>query len=156
MRRKKRLTNNYESVALVDVFYVDSVYSQRDPHMVHHHKGILELLYIAANNGHYIVGDYEYSVNAGDIVICNSGVPHGEDPFQEHLIQTYCLVFTGVNLPNLPPCHAVAGYSRPVLSLGNCNSMVANLLPKIYQMFHSKEDNYEICLHLALGQLNCY
>ena len=151
MRRKKRLTNNYESVSLIDVYYVDPVQSQKHPHMLHHHTDVLELLYVSANSGQYIVGDYEYSVNAGDIIICNAGVLHGEDPFQEHRIQTYCLVFTGVHFPNLPTCHAVAKDSCPILSLGEKNSIVADLLPNLYKMFHAGEDYYETCLHLALG-----
>ena len=153
MRKNKRPLNNYASISLVDVIYYDPLYSQKHPHMLHHHKDVLELLYIASDSGHYIVGDYEYSVTAGDMIVCNAGIPHGEDPFQEHSIQTFCLAFTGVSLPKLPPCHAIADDSRPVLSLGERNYITATLLPSLYQMFHAKEDNYEICLHLAIGIL---
>ena len=69
---------------------------------------------------------------------------------QEHRIQTYCLVFSGVQLENLPAGHMVAQNHRPILSLGKEN-FVANLLPDIYKMFHAKKNFYEACRHLAVG-----
>ena len=85
-------------IQLTDVIFVDREYSFKHPHMLHKHEDVLELLYIASENGRYLVGDHEYAVTAGDFVICNANVPHGEDPFQEHHIQTYCLVLSGANL----------------------------------------------------------
>ncbi|MBR0261223.1 MAG: helix-turn-helix transcriptional regulator [Selenomonadaceae bacterium] len=137
-------------IQLTDVIFVDDEYSLKYPHMIHRHENFLELLYIAAESGRYIVGNYEYAVTAGDFVICNATIPHGEDPFQEHCIQTYCLVFSGVKLDNLPTGHMVAENQRPILSLGKEN-FVANLLPDIYKMFHGKKNYYEVCRHLAMG-----
>ena len=130
-------------IQLADVIFVDNEYSQKHPHMVHRHADVLELLYIAEESGRYIVGNYEYAVTAGDFVICNANVPHGEDPFQKHQIQTYCLVLTGTSLP-------LADDERPILSLGKDN-FVAELMPKIYQLFHKRKDFYEVCRHFALG-----
>lgn len=138
------------SIQLMDVIFVDGEYSLKHPHMIHHHRNVLELLYIAKENGRYIVGNYEYAVTAGDFVICNANVPHGEDPFQEHSIQTYCLVLSGVKLKNLPAGHMVAENQRPILSLGKEN-FVADLLPNIYKMFYDKKNYYEVCRHLAIG-----
>lgn len=107
-------------------------------------------MYIAEESGRYIVGNYEYAVTAGDFVVCNANIPHGEDPFQQHCIQTYCLVLSGVKLKNLPAGHMVAENQRPVLSLGKDN-FVANLLPNIYKMFHGKKNYYKVCRHLAMG-----
>ena len=137
-------------IQLADVIFVDDEYSLKHPHMIHRHENFLELLYIAEESGRYIVGDYEYAVTAGDFVVCNANVPHGEDLFQEHCIQTYCLVLSGVQLKNFPAGHMVTENQRPILSLGK-NNFVANLLPEIYQMFHAKKNYYEVCRHLALG-----
>ena len=78
-----------EKIQLTDIFFVDREYSRRHPHMLHRHADVLELLYIFSESGRYIVGNYEYAVTTGDFVICKANVPHGEDPFQEHHIQTY-------------------------------------------------------------------
>ena len=61
-------------------------------------------------------------------MICNANVPHGEDPFQEHHIQTYCLVLSGAKLE-------VGEDERPIISLGKEN-VIGALLPEIYQAFH--------------------
>ena len=111
-----------EEIQLVDVIYVDRDYSRKHPHMIHRHADCLELL--------YIVGDREYAVTAGDFVICNAKVPHGEDPFQEHHIQTYCLVLSNAELE-------LAADERPIVSTGKDNYL-SDLLPQIYHLFHKK------------------
>ncbi len=132
-----------EKIQLTDIFFVDKEYSFKHPHMIHRHEGVLELLYIASENGRYLVGNYEYAVTAGDFIICNANVPHGEDPFQEHHIQTYCLVLSGAKLD-------LEEDERPIISLGKENPF-GELLPTIYQMFHKKSGYSEVCRHFALG-----
>ena len=132
-----------DKIQLVDIFFVGKEFSRNHPHMIHHHRNVLELLYIYSESGHYIVGNYEYAVTAGDFVICNANIPHGEDPFQEHHIQTYCLVLTGAKLE-------LAEDERPIISLGKENPF-GELLPGIYQMFHKKEGYSEVCRYFALG-----
>ena len=132
-----------DKIQLTDIFFVDKEYSRKHPHMIHRHAEVLELLYIAAESGRYIVGNYEYAVTAGDFVICNANIPHGEDPFQEHHIQTYCLVLSGAKLE-------LEENQRPIISLGKENA-IGKLLPKLYQMFHKREGYSEVCRHFALG-----
>lgn len=57
-------------------------------------------------------------MTVGDFVICNANVPHGEDPFREHHIQTYCLVLSGAKLE-------FEADERPIISLGKENAIVA-------------------------------
>jgi len=116
--------------------------------MIHRHTDVLELLYIAEESGRYFVGNYEYAVTAGDFVICNANVPHGEHHFLGHQIQTYCLVLSGIKLEDLPPNHMISKQQRPILSLGEKN-FVADLMPNIYQMFHGQKNYYSVCRHLA-------
>lgn len=130
-------------IQLTDVIFVDKEYSFKHPHMRHRHADVLELLYIAAESGRYIVGNYEYAVTAGDFVICNANIPHGEDPFQGHHIQTYCLVLSGAKLE-------LAEGERPILSFGKDNA-IGELLPKLYHMFHKQKGYSEVCRHFALG-----
>ena len=132
-----------ENIQLTDIFFVDREYSNRHPHMLHRHADVLELLYIFSESGRYIVGNYEYAVTEGDFVICGANIPHGEDPFQNHHIQTYCLVLSGASF-------APAENERPIISLGKGNS-IGGLLPELYNMFHKQTGYSEVCRHLALG-----
>lgn len=132
-----------ENIQLTDIFFVDREYSLNHPHMLHRHDNVLELLYIAAESGRYIVGNYEYAVTEGDFVICKANVPHGEDPFQNHHIQTYCLVLSGATFD-------LAENERPIISLGKDNA-IGGFLPKLYHMFHKQEGYSEVCRHFALG-----
>ena len=132
-----------ENIQLTDIFFVDREYSLNHPHMLHRHDNVLELLYIAAESGRYIVGNYEYAVTEGDFVICKANVPHGEDPFQNHHIQTYCLVLSGATFD-------LAENERPIISLGKDNA-IGELLPELYHMFHKQEGYSEVCRHFALG-----
>lgn len=132
-----------ENIQLTDIFFVDREYSRKHPHMIHRHAAVLELLYIAAESGRYLVGNYGYAVTAGDFVICNPNIPHGEDPFQEHHIQTYCLVLTGAKLD-------LADGERPIISLGKDNPF-GELIPKIYHMFHKDNHNARAEFSLQFG-----
>ena len=132
-----------EEIQLTDIIFVDKEYSRKHPHMIHRHAEVLELLYIFSESGRYIVGNYEYAVTAGDFVICNANIEHGEDPFQEHHIQTYCLVLSGAKLE-------IEENQRPIISLGKENP-IGELLPKLYNMFHKREGYSEACRHFALG-----
>ena len=103
-------------IQLTDVIFVDREYIFKHPHMLHKHENVLEVLYIASENVRYLVGNHEYAVTAGDFVICNANVPHGEDPFQEHHIQTYCLFLSKAKLK-------VEEDEQPVISLGKKNAI---------------------------------
>ena len=41
-------------IQLTDVIFVDKEYSFKHPHMLHKHKDVLELLYIASESGRYL------------------------------------------------------------------------------------------------------
>lgn len=131
------------SIELVDVIFVDCEYSHKHPHMIHRHENFLELLYIAEESGRYIVAGHEYAVTAGDFVVCNPHVPHGEDPFQEHHIQTYCLVLSGAQLE-------LAEDESPIVSTGR-EKFFGELMPQIYHTFHKRKGWSEVCRHFAAG-----
>lgn len=61
---------NLDDIFLSGVFFVDKDYSRKHTHLLHKHQGILELLYVAQGEGRYTVGNREYAVHAGDLVIC--------------------------------------------------------------------------------------
>lgn len=140
-------------VRLTGVFYVDAAYTQKHAHMLHKHSGVLELLYVAEGEGRYIVGSREYAVKAGDLVICNAETIHGEAPFQEHTMQTYCCALSGVHRQGCPPGCLIPAQQRPVLQLGQFEKPVGQIMPNIYELCITSPRHAEICRGLAVSVL---
>ena len=150
---KKMMTEVYQQINLTGAFYVDEKYSQNHAHMLHKHKDILELLYIASGEGRYIVGSRGYFVREGDLVICNANTIHGEAPFQKHLMQTYCIALANVNLNNLPIGCAIKASERPVIALDDFADIIKTSMINIYNMYIKTKANYPLCNHFAIGVL---
>ena len=143
---------NLDDIYPSGVFFVDKDYSRKHTHLLHKHQGILELLYVAQGEGRYSVGNREYAVHAGDLVICNADTIHGEAPFQEHSIQTYCLALSGVNLKNLPKGYLIDKAKKPVLTLNEYDNLVAEIMVNLYLLYNQKKDNnLLLCRHLAVS-----
>lgn len=140
-------------IRLTGVFYVDQSYSQKHAHMLHKHTGILELLYIAGGEGRYLVGNREYAVHAGDLVICNAETLHGETPFQQHSLQTYCCALSGYQAPSLPAGCLIDADDRPVVALGSYADAANHIIPTIYSLYAASPDNLPICEQLATSIL---
>lgn len=144
---------NYTKINLSGVFYMSETYSQKHAHMLHKHRGILELLYIASGEGRYIVGNRGYAVREGDLVICNAEIIHGEAPFQEHSIQTYCIALSGVNTEKLPVGCIIDKAKRPVITIGKYKNLAAQMMADIYELFCEDKANLPICRQLSVGLL---
>ena len=143
---------NLDDIFLSGVFFVDKDYSRKHTHLLHKHQGILELLYIAQGEGRYTVGNREYAVHAGDLVICNANTIHGEAPFQEHSIQTYCCALSGINLKNLPEGCIIEKERKPIITLNEFDNLVAQLMTNLYLLFNQKQkNNVLLCRQLAIS-----
>lgn len=145
--------NNINNIELTGVFYIDKLCSQKHAHMLHKHDKVLELLYIASGKGRYIIGNRDYLIKEGDLVICNADTLHGEAPFQNNDIQTYCCALAQVDLKCLSIGVLINSEQRPIISLEKNKKLVENLMYSIYNLYLEKEENLEICKHLAKGLL---
>lgn len=126
-------------IKLTGVFFIDKLCSQKHAHMLHKHKGILELLYIASGEGRYIVGNREYAVKEDDLVICNADTLHGEAPFQKHKMQTYCCALSGINFDNLPLGYIIRQEQRPVIALGEYAKLVEEMMINLYKFYQDND-----------------
>lgn len=144
---------NYGEPKLVATYYTDEAYSQNHAHMVHKHKDVLELLYIASGEGRYQVGHREYAVREGDLVVCNGNILHGEAPFQKHTMQTYCIALSGVQLDNLPPDTMLDAEQKPLIDLGECTKTVYHLMETMHPLFSEKPPlrDEKLCQSLAMS-----
>ncbi len=93
---------SYPDARFVNMVHVDEVYHEQHSHYLHSHRSILELLYILEGQGFYYVNKREYIVNAGNLVICNAGVTHGESPLRRNKMRSMCCVLKNVQMDNLP------------------------------------------------------
>ncbi|MGM9648610.1 MAG: helix-turn-helix domain-containing protein [Butyricicoccaceae bacterium] len=141
-----------EDIALTDVFYEEQLHSQH-AHMLHQHSGVLELLYVYSGEGRYLVGNREYAVRAGDLVICNAETLHGEVPFQEHRLETYCCVLTGLHLPGLRENCLIDSARKPVVTPVRFRAAVHNLMRSIYELYPRSGEQRALCRQLAVSVL---
>lgn len=120
-----------EDTSLLGVFYQNAQYHQNHAHLLHRHEDVLELLYIYSGRGNYHVSNRLYEINAGDIVICQPGIMHGEYTLHDtSSVETYCCSYS---VPNgfSPPLQI------PIVSMQTFRPAMDNLMPEIYRIFTS-------------------
>lgn len=139
-------------IMLNGTFFVDENYSKEHAHIIHLHKDVLEVLYIHSGEGRYLVGNREYAVKKGDIIICNAGVLHGEAPFQKHAMQTYCCGFWGIQVDDLA-LNCLSEYEeKPVYFFDDSIVKLDVLMPMIHML--SLNGEKVLANHFALGILS--
>ena len=153
MKNSKKFPFELEQIKLSGAFYVDEAYAEKHPHMIHQHRDVLELLYVYSGVGRYQVGSREYVIREGDMVICNARTLHGEAPFQEHNIQTYCCALSGVQLEGLDNNCLIPDSHRPVISLQQFQGTIHHIMPEIYQLFSAEADRSFLTRQLSVSVL---
>ena len=96
---------------LLSASKIDSSYSIH-PRILHKHPDFLELLYVRSGSGVYIVDEQRYNISKGDVIICNAGVLHDEDPSQSKDLNTYSLAMSEVAVKGLPANCLIASGRR--------------------------------------------
>lgn len=150
MNENKRFPFPVDKIELNGSFFVDRTYTQKHAHTLHSHKDVVELLYVYSGEGRYQVGGREYAVAAGDMIICNAEVLHGETLALENTIQTYCIALKGLRVPGLPDNHLVSAEKRPIVTLGRFREMIHTIMPNIYDMFLLKEKEMSLPLSISV------
>lgn len=139
--------NNIKLVAA----YYDRLCNKR--HMLHKHKGILELLYVIDGEGGYIVNNQEYILKRGDLVICNADTLHGESFFGNSIL-CYCIALSNVYYNKLPLGCLVNEKQSPVISLGIYAKIVNNIMSSIYSLSIDETKGLIFCHELSIAVLN--
>lgn len=133
----------------VGLHFVDEKYHEQHSQLLHKHEDVLELFYVMKGQGQYFVGGKEYIVQAGNLVICNAGVMHGEEPFQKHNMQSYCCVMQGVSLPGMLPNALTKPVWNPVLYFAEDRETVEHILLALSELYARQSSSAEICGLLA-------
>lgn len=152
MNKKLMLSFTLNNIELKGTFFVNETYSQKHAHMIHSHQNVLEILYVYSGKGRYLVGNREYAVNSGDFIICNAGILHGEAPFQQHNMQTYCCALSGIDIQGLPP-NCLINYShKPIFSSKETSKRLHQLMPLLHELYMTSANvvSYYLAISILL------
>lgn len=134
---------------LISASKIDSSYSIH-PRVLHKHNDFLELLYVRSGTGVYIVDEQRYNISAGDVIICNAGVLHDEDPSQAEDLNTYSLALADVAVKGLPANTLISSAYSPVFPAGECADTVNQLMGMIHRLLATNPRGAtETCNYLA-------
>lgn len=139
---------------LISASKIDSYYTDH-PRVLHKHNDMLELLFVRSGTGVYIIDETRYPIKQGDIILCNAGMLHDEDPSCSKDLNTYSIAITDVHVKGLPTNHLIEeGYS-PVFPAGECADMIESLMSMIHSLLAcNPEGSLETCHHLTLALLS--
>ena len=142
------------SGSFVNCVAIDRNDNNRQSILPHIHENRLELFYVCSGNGQYMVDNRYYPIGKGDIVICNQGVLHGEEPEQVRQIRSYSVALTGVQVEGLPPNCLIAAGEYPVVSCGQLAAQVGETMRLLYLLSADTDNLGAVCSSLAEAMLN--
>ena len=139
---------------LISASKIDSSYSIH-PRVLHKHNDFLELLYVRSGTGIYIVDEQRYNISEGDIIICNAGVLHDEDPSQAQDLNTYSLALADIAVKGLPPNCLIAPEHSPVFPAGERAQTFGELMGMIHSLLATDPKGAtETCNYLAAALIS--
>ena len=139
---------------LISASKIDSSYSIH-PRVLHKHNDFLELLYVRSGTGIYIVDEQRYNISEGDIIICNAGVLHDEDPSQAQDLNTYSLALADIAVRGLPPNCLISPEYSPVFPAGERAQIFGELMGMIHSLLATDPKGAtETCNYLAAALIS--
>ena len=115
---------------------------------MHLHEDRVELNFILSGNGTQVVDGELFNTQAGDVLICNSGVLHDDSLMIDLQINAWCLAVTNLKLPNLPVNQLVPENFSPRIPCQKVAEHLAQLYPLIHH-YAQKRNGYTIANTLA-------
>lgn len=137
----------------VNCTLIDRAANNKQAVFPHTHEQELELFYVHGGNGQYMVDGRSYPIGQGDIVVCNAGVLHGEEPALVREIHSYSIAIAGVQVEGLPPGCIIDEQTWPVVSCGQLAGQVGELMRLIYLLSADTAHLGNLCSSLASSML---
>ena len=103
--------------------------------LLHSHREWLEITYVSSGSGEQIIGERNWHVSEGDLMICNCGVVHGENPLSVSNFKTYCFNFTNVRLNGVPENCLIAGGDQPILPAGERKGEIGRIVETMHSLY---------------------
>lgn len=134
--------------------FINEEHSSKHSRLPHIHDDFMELFFVYEGSGKYMVDNTYYDVETGDIVICNAGVIHGENPDDPtRKIRSYCVGISNVSFLELPDNHICGEDTNPVLKAGMLSRSIGELFRLIYVYSADEKHFGEVCNALTAGLL---
>ena len=133
--------------------FINEEHSNRHSRLPHIHEDFLELFYVYGGTGRYMVDGHSYDIQEGDIVICNAGVLHGENPSDPRQVRSYSVGISHVALLGLQDNTLCEADVCPVLSCGLLQQQVGELFRLIYLLSNDPKTLGETCTALSISLL---
>ncbi|MGI6008246.1 MAG: AraC family transcriptional regulator [Ruminococcus sp.] len=146
---KSKLTTN---VQFITMHYVDQHYHSHHSQLIHCHDE-LELFYVMNGAGHYIVDGRKWAIHDGNLIICNAGILHGEEPFSSNDMESYCCVLKNIDEQELGM--SVENFrllsANPVLNFSDTDERKAfeHLLLALNELKNTSRKSQQICSQIA-------
>ncbi len=142
------------SGTFVNCISIDRNYNNQQSILPHTHEDRLELFYVCSGQGQYMVDSRYYPIREGDIVICNQGVLHGEEPMQVRQIRSYSVAIADVQVEGLASGCLVEPGECPVVSCGQLAAQVGETMHLLYLLSADADNLNAVCSSLAEAILN--
>lgn len=137
----------------VNCVLIDRISNDKQSHLPHVHDNMLELFYVCDGEGQYMVDNRLYPIRKGDIVICNAGVLHGEEPALVRQIYSYSVALSGVQLDELPLNCLIDSHTCPVISCGQLAEQVEQIMRLLYLLSADIVHLRMVCSSLAYSMV---
>ena len=138
---------------LVMTHVITAEHSEAHARLQHRHEDMLELFYVAQGSGEYEVGRHAYQVQRGDMIVCNAGVLHGEEPAAKRKILSYCISLTDVALHGLPDNYLLPLEEHPIIPCGRLAGKIGDIMRLLTMFSADLQTLGPICDSLSCGVL---
>ena len=119
------------------------------PRLLHKHEDRLEINYVTQGRGTYVIDNYPYPVEKGDLLVINSGQTHDEIADPHTGLNVYCCGISGLQLPGLKPNQLFPPAVLPIMHLSHCEPYIASIYQCMEQFIHQERAaSAEVCCSL--------
>ncbi|MBO1513301.1 AraC family transcriptional regulator [Metabacillus bambusae] len=149
---KREIVPSFENGTTPKLLYICDAAPEHTklPRTMHKHDNMIEIVFIKEGCGQQLIGDRQYTVRKGDILIYNSSVLHDEYANSETPMSVYCCGIANVKLKGLPLNHLVSKDAPYVLhtedeQFANLEALLGMMVSQIKE---DKPGGEEICNYL--------
>ena len=123
------------------------------PRLLHAHPEFVEVLLVDEGSARFLIGDSAYEVQAGDLLVFNSGVVH--DELSDTPFGSWCIAVGGLRLPGLRENALIAEDESPVHHTGGETADLRALYDIMFRYLSTDRPDCEaFCHRLMLALLD--
>lgn len=149
-RQHYLLEKHYSFKLKPRLLYVGSLDKQGGWREEPHAHEFFELVFITDGHGTAVIGDTEYAVGRGDILIYNAGVSHFEKSSQDDPMEARFIAYDKLEITELPPNWLLPPSYGSVFPAGDMYDTFDRYFSSLLREFEQKERFYmEIAQNMA-------